>query len=211
MNLKLDSPILFVTAHPDDECMFFAPTILHLIKNYKEVHLICLSNGNSEERSQELKKSCHQLQIQSVEIITSIDLLDDINKFWPSEKINDIISQKITKLKCKTIITFDNGGVSGHKNHVSIAIAMKTFNETSNADIYVLKSCNILRKYCIMIDLIVDYFDAAKKTEINIWNNLGGFFGSIRAMLNHRSQLTWYRYLYILTSCYMVHNKLIKL
>ena len=55
-----DGPVLFVIAHPDDECMFFAPTLLNLTSiNAKDgkpqktginhaisnVHVLCLSNG----------------------------------------------------------------------------------------------------------------------------------------------------------------------
>ena len=38
--------VLFVIAHPDDESMFFGPTILSLTKrNDCQVYLLCLSNG----------------------------------------------------------------------------------------------------------------------------------------------------------------------
>jgi N-acetylglucosaminylphosphatidylinositol deacetylase len=41
------SNILLVTAHPDDECMFFGPTLMNLaskrLKN--QVHVLCLSKG----------------------------------------------------------------------------------------------------------------------------------------------------------------------
>lgn len=38
--------VLIVTAHPDDEAMFFGPTILSLTKrNDCDVYLLCLSNG----------------------------------------------------------------------------------------------------------------------------------------------------------------------
>ena len=36
---------VIVTAHPDDECMFFAPTIATLRRHGVEVHLLCLSTG----------------------------------------------------------------------------------------------------------------------------------------------------------------------
>jgi hypothetical protein len=43
-----DSNILLVTAHPDDECMFFGPVLCNLtsksLKN--QVHVLCLSKGN---------------------------------------------------------------------------------------------------------------------------------------------------------------------
>ena len=39
--------VLFVIAHPDDECMFFAPTILALTRSGQyDVFLLCLSSGN---------------------------------------------------------------------------------------------------------------------------------------------------------------------
>lgn len=39
--------VLIVIAHPDDESMFFGPTILSLTKrNDCQVYLLCLSNGN---------------------------------------------------------------------------------------------------------------------------------------------------------------------
>lgn len=43
---SVGSTALFVIAHPDDECMFFAPTILNLLKEDYRICLICLSSGN---------------------------------------------------------------------------------------------------------------------------------------------------------------------
>lgn len=38
--------ILFVIAHPDDECMFFGPTVLHYTRRKNSlVYLLCLSTG----------------------------------------------------------------------------------------------------------------------------------------------------------------------
>ena len=46
-NTEIDRNVLFVIAHPDDEAMFFVPTILSLngYSGYK-LHLLCLSSGN---------------------------------------------------------------------------------------------------------------------------------------------------------------------
>lgn len=52
------SNVLFVIAHPDDECMFFGPAITALVhpslnesssrrKKAKDVYVLCLSDGNS--------------------------------------------------------------------------------------------------------------------------------------------------------------------
>lgn len=45
---SIDIRALIVTAHPDDECMFFAPTIIRLIELNATVHLLCLSEGGSK-------------------------------------------------------------------------------------------------------------------------------------------------------------------
>ena len=60
--------ILVVTAHPDDECMFFGPTLLAL--SHKNVTVACLSTGNFDGlgsiRRVELDKSCRILNAESV-------------------------------------------------------------------------------------------------------------------------------------------------
>lgn len=38
--------VLVVTAHPDDECMFFSPAILNL-RRCSTINLLCLSTGKS--------------------------------------------------------------------------------------------------------------------------------------------------------------------
>ena len=44
--VDLSSRTLFITAHPDDECMFFAPLILALTAHNREsAFLLCLSEG----------------------------------------------------------------------------------------------------------------------------------------------------------------------
>lgn len=45
---NLTPPFLFVTAHPDDECLFFTPSILSLVELHgsHSIHLLCISNGS---------------------------------------------------------------------------------------------------------------------------------------------------------------------
>ena len=48
-----DKAILLLIAHPDDEAMFFAPTVLGLSQPElgNHVKILCLSNGRSRTRS----------------------------------------------------------------------------------------------------------------------------------------------------------------
>ena len=45
-SLKTDGRVLLITAHPDDESMFFAPTVITLTQANVEVFLLCLSEGH---------------------------------------------------------------------------------------------------------------------------------------------------------------------
>ncbi|OMJ07219.1 putative N-acetylglucosaminyl-phosphatidylinositol de-N-acetylase [Smittium culicis] len=70
--------VMFITAHPDDECMFFAPTILALKKRGNvSIKLTCFSTGNANGlgnvRRVELVKAAESLGISSTDII----IIDD--------------------------------------------------------------------------------------------------------------------------------------
>ena len=45
--LQKEQGILLLIAHPDDECLFFGPTLLYLLKTWTphQIHLLCLSTG----------------------------------------------------------------------------------------------------------------------------------------------------------------------
>mmetsp|Transcript_4729 Transcript_4729/g.6371 ORF Transcript_4729/g.6371 Transcript_4729/m.6371 type:complete len:148 (+) Transcript_4729:323-766(+) len=59
--------VLLVIAHPDDESMFFGPTLLALAGMQAEVSVLCLSTGNFEgkgkQRSLELKAACRLFNV----------------------------------------------------------------------------------------------------------------------------------------------------
>jgi N-acetylglucosaminylphosphatidylinositol deacetylase len=88
--------VLFVTAHPDDEAMFFIPTIETLKQQHYILHLLCLSNGNAANlgklREDELMKCCKFLGISKVKIIDDPEVQDGMNVKWPKKKLQLIIS-----------------------------------------------------------------------------------------------------------------------
>ena len=68
---------LLVTAHPDDETLFFSPALLALC-DMLELHVLCLSTGNYDGlgavRSAELLRACAVLGV-SAERVEIVDIL----------------------------------------------------------------------------------------------------------------------------------------
>jgi len=203
--------VLLITAHPDDECMFFSPAILNL-KQSSTVHLLCLSTGNyykqGEIRKQELVSSCGILGIlpSHVTVIDHSSLQDDPSVDWDTNLVGKIIADHINLNKIQAVVTFDLYGVSGHANHIALFKAVKTLKDKGPLEgvaIFVLSSISLLRKYISLLDLpfcvYSRYMFLSSPQEIIL---------AQEAMCAHRSQLVWFRKLYILFSRFMVINTL---
>ncbi|PHH85268.1 hypothetical protein CDD83_675 [Cordyceps sp. RAO-2017] len=71
--------ICLLIAHPDDEAMFFAPTVLALTRpeTGNHVKILCLSTGNAdglgETRKKELVKSGMQLGLRDEDDVFVVD------------------------------------------------------------------------------------------------------------------------------------------
>ncbi|KAK4443423.1 putative deacetylase LmbE-like domain-containing protein [Podospora aff. communis PSN243] len=141
--------ICLLIAHPDDEAMFFAPTVLALTRpeTGNHVKILCLSSGDAdglgETRKRELAKSGLTLGLRKEDDVFVVEdpRFQDgmINKWDPSE-IAGLLSAAFApglaqQKKADTaptasidvIITFDAGGVSQHPNHISLYHGAKAF------------------------------------------------------------------------------------
>ncbi|KAI1359740.1 putative deacetylase LmbE-like domain-containing protein [Xylaria arbuscula] len=136
-----DKKICLLIAHPDDEAMFFSPTVLALTRpeNGNHVKILCLSTGNAdglgETRRRELVKSAMLLGLRREEdifVMDSPDFPDSMTKTWDSERISTLLRSAFAPHFAKAsadedpmvvidaLITFDKTGVSSHPNHKSL-------------------------------------------------------------------------------------------
>jgi N-acetylglucosaminylphosphatidylinositol deacetylase len=92
--------IALITAHPDDESMFFTPTLFTLSLS-AQIYLLCFSSGDyehlGETRKRELAKCCDYLEIKTLEIIEDEDFKDGPNHTWNTQKITSIVSNFVKK------------------------------------------------------------------------------------------------------------------
>ena len=89
--------ILYVIAHPDDEAMFFQPSIVTLRETNK-LYLLCLSNGNFDGlgriREKELELSCKRLGFtEAPTVIDDPELQDGMNQEWSPKLVADYIAK----------------------------------------------------------------------------------------------------------------------
>ncbi|XP_051258092.1 N-acetylglucosaminyl-phosphatidylinositol de-N-acetylase isoform X1 [Dicentrarchus labrax] len=208
-----DVRALVVTAHPDDECMFFAPTVIRLVQLNASVHLLCLSEGNyykqGAQRKQELLNSCAVLGIPEsrITIIDHKKLPDDPKAEWSVSLVSSIIVKHLRVHSFNMVLTFDGRGVSGHGNHTALHKAVSHLASTGQVPndccLLSLVTVGLLRKYTTFLELPLSWLLPSCLCCV-----IGsqGYRQAKDAMFCHRSQLLWFRYLYIAFSRYMFIN-----
>ncbi|KAF8454336.1 putative deacetylase LmbE-like domain-containing protein, partial [Terfezia claveryi] len=206
------TPILLLISHPDDEAMFFSPTLLSLTAPSlnNDVRVICLSSGNSDGigniRTSELVESCRRLGIRDASLpeAGTVSTIDSILHQWSTQEEGgkDAWTPSIT-------LTFDPHGVSSHSNHISAYHGAKHFirHTSPTTKLYTLTTTSLPRKYLSILDFPITYL-----THINsLLFVLGpeGFKKARGAMTDaHVSQMRWFRWGWIWLSRYMVVNDL---
>lgn len=205
--------ILLVTAHPDDESMFFAPTVLQMTHNGLSVDLLCLSHGNYDgmgaQRVKELQLAALELGIRHVEVIDSDKLPDDPSSRWSVDAIKYFVLITCDRFNSNYIVSFDRNGVSSHPNHCDLSAALQTIHGQGHLPpLLCLKSLGLMRKYINLFDSVMQLFDGSESHVIQ--NPLCRYIIAWKAMLNHKSQLIWFRWLYLFFSTYMYKNILLR-
>ncbi|SIO73647.1 N-acetylglucosaminylphosphatidylinositol deacetylase [Babesia microti strain RI] len=161
--------ILFVTAHPDDETMFFMPTIRVLreyIHGYDKleppikIYLLVFTNGNyygkGEQREYCLAKICYSLGITE-HVIHDPEIYDGIDE-WPINRVANIIKIFVRENNIKTF-TFDRHGVSYHPNHSSVYRGVEiAVNDLPKFWTFNLKTVSLFRKYLSIFSLYLPIF-----------------------------------------------------
>ncbi|KAI9849542.1 MAG: N-acetylglucosaminyl-phosphatidylinositol de-N-acetylase, partial [Thelocarpon superellum] len=174
--------ICLLIAHPDDEAMFFAPTLLALTAPDmgNHVKVLCLSSGDAdglgETRKKELAKSGVILGLRSEEDVLVVEdpqFPDSMSKHWDARDISDLLTKTFVtashRSSSKTaptpsidvLITFDGHGVSSHVNHISLHHGARAFLSSltkgqgrlqSGLAVYSLTTTTIIRKYLSVFD-----------------------------------------------------------
>lgn len=209
--------ITLAIAHPDDEVMFFGPSLNRIAqpRNNNTLSIVCLSSGDAEglgeERKSELAKSAKMFLVDPdrLTIVDDAKLPDSMDVEWDVEYIADILEKSIQTNK---IVTFDEQGVSGHKNHKALFHGALIWKERdASRKVWTLTSTSIYRKYMGNFDSLFSHFFEryAKPDDIIVVSQQNEYQRTKRAMTRaHKSQMKWFRYLWVMFSRYMYVNTL---
>jgi len=226
--------VLLLTAHPDDECFFFGPTLLAFHEQGTPVYSLCISNGNYDgmgvEREQELQDSLSVLGIPSEMsfLINHPQLQDNFTQSWDAQLVAEVVLPYILKHGITILLTFDEHGVSSHPNHVSLYYAAREVlrsngGRDSRLRAYALRTENRIVKYSGWLTAFSKFQPASfldsrdlpaspKRQSPNgltgsrYISNVQGYLQTVKAMNQHRSQMLWFRWLYMAFARYMWLN-----
>ncbi|KAI9667489.1 MAG: N-acetylglucosaminyl-phosphatidylinositol de-N-acetylase [Bathelium mastoideum] len=229
--------------------MFFAPTVLALTRPDLGNHLkiLCLSSGDAEglgeTRKKELVKSGLMLGLRGEDDVLVLDdanFPDSMTTTWDTRLLSNLLLSTFAPKLASTpststppatidvLITFDQGGVSGHPNHISLLHGARAFVKAlmhrhtgweCPVTLYTLASTNILRKYLGLLDAPMTLLSSVKSTgskgrqtgpvRLFFANGPSQYWAARRAMTTgHKSQMLWFRWFWIVLSRYMTINDL---
>lgn len=227
--------VTLVIAHPDDEVMFFAPTLLNLdaaLSRDIPFNIVCYSDGDAEglgaTRAVELQNSIKLLLSQRTTNTTILDHKDGMHEVWDTAKmlhqLNEVISTPPPKGEQNIVLTFDKDGVSNHINHKKcFEVASQYYSNNKKSTLLLTLNSyhnNILLKYssfgweCLkLLNKLYNPFVSKdispflKTSHITIFSTYSQYILSLASMLNaHKSQMVWYRYFWWVLSRFVFVN-----
>lgn len=224
---------LLIIAHPDDESMFFLPTLYNVIRYSAPddtFQVLCLSNGNYDGlghiREIELQKAILVISEKiRLTIVLHEELQDGPNQSWQPDVIVNEIQSNVQDLHGDVVlITFDEYGVTNHPNHIDTCRGARNFFEMQTGtrsdghlQLWLLKTIhNPLQKNVVIFEIIsrlLKWLVPSFMMGHEGHDNCKTFFMfptflTWRAMKMHYSQFVWYRKLFVLFSSYSYWNDL---
>jgi len=191
--------LVLVVAHPDDESMFFLPTLLAWPSTERTV--VCLSEGGfiagqGAVRPRELASALRA--IGGARDVVVGPFADGPREHWEPAHVASFLRSVLSddkELARSTLVTFDSRGVSGHANHVATHHGVLVFAaQHPPARLLLLQTPHWAAKYSSIVGAALATAGGGGGVVVAANANV---FASIRAMQAHASQFVWYRRLFV--------------
>ncbi len=190
--------VFCVIAHPDDEAFGPSGTLAILAKN-EDVHVICVTDGASDPRfhpiggktlakirTDELQASARTLGIRRVHMLHFGDGTLNNNQY---HEVADKLTKLVQKYKPTLFITNELRGVSGHLDHVAVAmIASFVYRENTAIDA-IWYNCVSKSSSDLMKNYFVFFPPGFERDQVDLVINIRSvFMKKIQAARCHKSQ-----------------------
>ncbi|KAI0350836.1 hypothetical protein OH77DRAFT_992145 [Trametes cingulata] len=166
--------------------------------------------------------------------LLSRDLQDNFTTEWDPHTISEVLRPYVLEYDISVILTFDRRGISSHPNHISLPkgaahllSTLPTAEGRSRPRLFALVTVPLHEKYLGPVSPILSKLAIAftqrwqsppssadtpaaapaltlTATAVSDW---AGYTRALKAMMQHRSQLVWFRWLYVSFSRYMWVNE----
>ena len=228
---------LLVIAHPDDEAMFFVPSVVALQNAGWAVRLLCLSagrgGGDGEVRKAEAISCGGVLGLAAVEVMDDARLPDGMDTNWQTNVVVAAVRGALRRSpRVRLLLTFDAQGISGHANHTAVHAGLCELLRGGGPlpPCYSLETVSLPRKFSSIFDAL----PSALATWVRNARSVGGkterrrrrsdssvpaavIVGSTRPLLSHAamaahaSQYVWFRRYFVCCSRHTFINTLTRL
>ncbi|GAW81783.1 N-acetylglucosaminylphosphatidylinositol deacetylase [Plasmodium gonderi] len=195
-----------IIAHPDDEIMFFFPTIKLLFDKKKkaEIFLLSLSNGDYYGQGRIREKELYHVWSYIGGLKNNCKVINDPNirdgwNFWNEKCLVDVIADYCTRNNIRKVLTFDEYGVSGHPNHISVHNSLRLLSKEKGIKVLTLNSTHLIIKYLGLFSLpflLQTKFLTFQFNPVLL----------LKLMSIYRSQFVFYRILFCICSQYAYFN-----
>lgn len=190
--------VFCIIAHPDDEAFGPSGTLAILAKTH-DVHVICVTDGASDPRfhpiggktlsdmrKEELKASGEALGIHSLHMLGFQDGTLNNNQY---HEVASKLQKLVDMYKPKLIVTNELRGVSGHLDHVAVAmISSYIYRENKSIDA-IWYSCTTKSSSNLMGKYFVFFPPGFDRDEVDMVVNVRAVFRKkIAAARCHKSQ-----------------------
>ena len=244
MRPTYEDVVILVIAHPDDESMFFFPTLARLSAE-RPVHILCLSDGGydgcgpARDRAAEpwlVRGPPPPLQVRRREMYSAAmrfgatasvvedPRLQDGGE-WDACVVAEVARRGIeasfaVRGSCRRcVVTFDERGASGHKNHASTSrgLVLLRLASESQADslfgtrFFELESAPFTSRFLGMLAVPVGLVRSRVDPQPSVLYANLDVITAFCALAVHETQFVWFRKLFLVFSSYTFLNRLIEI
>jgi len=198
-------------------CRFFAPAVAALEAAGTTICVLCLSTGDfaglGRLRALELPAACVVLGVPPARVrVLDVRALRDGPQRWPAEAVAECVAAAALDFGARTVVTFDECGVSGHVNHQDTHAGVLRWAEAAGVECWTLARgagavCSVIsratqgspgwaRKFSGPLFAPLDALVAWCRGRACFLTPSPSL--ASRALQQHRSQAVWFRSLFVL-------------